>query len=358
MKKSLLLVSIKQFGYSNVYFHHCKYLKQYFDITYLCLDQKLPKIESFDFRIVYINSSKNNLITPVLFILKVMLFIKKNTFDILVISNYYFMFLVKIFFPKRNYSLDIRVGHKGINAFINRLYRMSIKLNAFFFRRCTVLSSQLAKELNLDFKNIIILPLGSDRISTKKKDFSKINLLYIGTFNNRNIPETIEGFKKFYDNFKNYISVKYTIVGFGNKKEIDSINNAIDNYKLHGIVQYVGRKKINERSDLFDTHNIGVSYIPKTKLYDSQPPTKTLEYLLSGMPVIATSTAQNKKIIGNKNGVLIDDDPESFFNGLKIIYHLLPTFDSGKIVSSSDEFLWSKIVLEKYLPYLLGLIKN
>jgi nucleoside-diphosphate-sugar epimerase len=69
----------------------------------------------------------------------------------------------------------------------------------------------------------------------------------------------------------------------------------------------------------FDIHNIGVSYIPMLKCFDNQPPTKTFEYLLSGMPVIATATNANKDIINDVNGVLINDNSEEVYNGLTAI---------------------------------------
>lgn len=40
-----------------------------------------------------------------------------------------------------------------------------------------------------------------------------------------------------------------------------------------------------------------------TEYYDSQPPTKTFEYALSGLYVLATKTRENEKVITNDNGV-------------------------------------------------------
>lgn len=102
--------------------------------------------------------------------------------------------------------------------------------------------------------------------------------------------------------------------------------------------------------------NVGVSYIPQTAYYDHQPPTKTFEYLLAGMPVLATSTTENKKVINETNGILIQDNPDSFSKGLAILSDRLPSFDSLKIRKNSLAYSWQFIINEIMVPYLKKLI--
>jgi glycosyltransferase involved in cell wall biosynthesis len=94
-----------------------------------------------------------------------------------------------------------------------------------------------------------------------------------------------------------------------------------------------------------------------TDYYDVQPVTKTFEYLLSGMPVIATNTSENRKVINQGNGVLIGDTAEDFYTGLKTILKNRLFFDSVKIRNNSMEYTWYNIVdknLKIYLDQVCG----
>jgi glycosyltransferase involved in cell wall biosynthesis len=102
--------------------------------------------------------------------------------------------------------------------------------------------------------------------------------------------------------------------------------------------------------NIFDESNIGLSYIPITKYFDYQPPTKTYEYLLSGIPVIATNTNENKKIINNNNGILINDDIESIRKGFYIMYNNLSIYKSDEIRKSCLKFTWENIINNQLIP--------
>ena len=57
-----------------------------------------------------------------------------------------------------------------------------------------------------------------------------------------------------------------------------------------------------------------------TKFYDIQTPTKTFEYIISGLFCIATNTTANKNLINKDNGILCDDNATSFSNALMKLY--------------------------------------
>jgi glycosyltransferase involved in cell wall biosynthesis len=95
-----------------------------------------------------------------------------------------------------------------------------------------------------------------------------------------------------------------------------------------------------------------------TPYYDVQPPAKTFEYLLSGMPVIATQTSENKKLINPGNGILIGESAEEFYLGLKKIYESRDSFDSKLIRDSNINHTWEKIVLDNLEVYLKDLISE
>jgi len=85
--------------------------------------------------------------------------------------------------------------------------------------------------------------------------------------------------------------------------------------------------------------------------FDSQPVTKTFDYLLAGMPVIATATSENKIVINENNGVLIDDTIEGFASGVEEVIIKKDRYKSQTIRETSQIYHWQLIVsnLEKYL---------
>ena len=101
-----------------------------------------------------------------------------------------------------------------------------------------------------------------------------------------------------------------------------------------------------------DAANVGVSYVPLTDYYDCQPVTKTFEYLLSGMPVIATNTLENRKVIKPENGVLVGGTAEKFYSGLKVVFEKRRLFDSAKIRKEAMGYTWKNIVSKNLESYL------
>ena len=120
---------------------------------------------------------------------------------------------------------------------------------------------------------------------------------------------------------------------------------------MENIVRILGIVPHDRLQEHFDTHNIGVSYIPMTDYYDVQPPTKTFEYLVSGLAVIGTATSENRLVINDSNGILTDDSPEGFYNGLVELADRLQTYDSILIRQNAQQFGWKKITdgLDSYL---------
>ena len=125
---------------------------------------------------------------------------------------------------------------------------------------------------------------------------------------------------------------------------------------MNEFVRYEGRKTHEELSHYFEQSNIGIVYIPQTPGYDCQPVTKLFEYLLSGMPVIATGTYENKLIVNEVNGIIINDSAEDFCKGLIRIYNHKDSFNSELIRKSVESYTWEKIVNSNLKPFLLEMI--
>ena len=350
LQKKLLIIAQAQFGYHTPNYTYVKYLKEDFEITYICWDFNKKKIYVDGVNVIYVKRN-GNFITRSMNFLKTILRIsnQKNT----VIFITYFKFIstiLKVLERNNPIVLDIRTGSVKKKHFLRLFYDGLMRAESALFKYRTVLSVSLAKKIKL-YPNVYILPLGADIISSTQKTFDEINLLYVGTLWNRNIEETIIGFSKFYHEYKEIIPIRYTIIGCGKYNEVQNLKEIVKKERLSEVVDVLGEIPHNRLKKHFDSHNIGVSYIPMTPYYDCQPAIKLFEYLLSGMPVIATDTFENRVVVNDSNGILINDNSSNFYKGLRELFERRQNFNSDYICNSSRQYSWMNIV-DSFKGYL------
>jgi glycosyltransferase involved in cell wall biosynthesis len=352
--KKLIIITQNQFGYHTDLYYYCKYLKDIFGIVYICWDYGLPKIEMDGVRLVYVSRRGNILVRTMRFLRQTLLQIKDR--QAIVFTKYFkgVSLALRLLRPNHLFVLDIRTGSVHKNSLVRRLHDTRLKFETRFFKHVTVISKSLAEKLGIAHK-VHILPLGADVISSTNKSFESLHLLYVGTLFNRNLDVTINGFKKFYDEFKDQIPISYTIIGGGLNNEEQALKDLVSQNGLFDVVKITGRIPHTKLGSFFDQCNIGVSYVPMVDYYDCQPVTKTFEYLLSGMPVIATNTSENKIVITLENGVLVGDTAEDFYSGLQAIFEKRHMFDSAEIRRRGMGYAWESIVRKNMKPYLENL---
>lgn len=344
--KKILFVDREQFGSLTDSLKYCEYLHDTYQIEYLCLDKGRPKIGFPNMKITYIPQIKPRVLRGIIFILIATLkclFYKGKIFIL------YFPkceIIKQILFWKKMHidirSLSIKKNKEERN---NENNLMCKAINNF--DTVSIITQPVANTIILkpSIKQFI-LPLGADIISDTIKQYDKLNLLYIGTLEGRDIIKTVKGLELFIA--KNPATpIFYDIIGDG--AEFHSIDTYIRNNNLSNHIKMWGRLPYKSLKPFLDTHNIGISFVPITPAYDLQPPTKTYEYVLSGLFCIATQTTVNREIIINdENGYLIEDTAESFCNGLEHILQKRETYKSENIRNSFVDFQW-KAIIDKYL---------
>ncbi len=357
MKKRILIINKTQFGYHTSIYKYCQYLKDDFEITHICFENIGAKINSKSVDIHYVNYSGSFVKRGFRFINFSRQLILKNNFDIIFIVYFQSASLLKLSLPPRKFVLEIQTGAIGSTSVKRKMYNTLLKLESKFFKNITIGSESLRNKLKLNIKKSHILPVGADPFCSNIKSFDKFNLLYVGTLNSRNIYETIKGLSLFISKI-NKIDISYDIVGDGFVENELMLKRLIKKENLSKIVKFHGRVKHKELKPFFENCNIGVSYIPITDYFNCQPPTKTFEYINSGMVCIATNIDTNKNLICYENGVLCDDTPESFAKGLMDIYKNKGVYNSKTIKATLDMFTWKNICEMNLKPYLLNLFKK
>jgi hypothetical protein len=285
--------------------------------------------------------------------------ISEIKYDFLYIFNHKFCFLFSIFLrrvPKILTTYTFSVSKNKIKAKLKNYFFFRINVNAFRYVFTPI--DYLQKEFGLSPQKNIIVDWGFSTYSKTKKFFCSIDLLYVGVFDFREISSTILGLAKFIAEYNNKIVVTYHIIGYGSEEEIKKLKKTIINYKLEKVITFIGYVEHDELKNYFDKCNIGVSYVPKRKVYEDVKVSKTYEYLLSGMPVIATDLKENIKVIDDDNGVIINANPDGFYKGLVKIYNNLKHYDSEKIYTKSRMFSQEYVVKNIIYPNILKIIEK
>lgn len=359
-QKNIVFINPGQFGYKAGYYYYCKYLAndENFNISFVCFDQNLPKLEIPGVKVKYVDFSGSTILRYLRWLKAVFKVMqqdkKKGTIFFMVYFKLCFIFT--LLFPKKLKVLDIRTGSISNNPTKNWLQNQQYRLESLFFKHITILSKGLIKHIGINPRKCHWLPLGSEILSTTNKNFNSLNLIYVGTFNGRRIHETIDGLNIFIKEYNpEQFNVSYDIFGFGSETEEELIKQKIRKYKLQNTVRFHGRKNHLELIPYLNHCNIGVAYVPITPYYQYQPVTKVIEYTLSGLISIATKTYENQQMINSVNGLMCDDNAADFALKLDELSKNLKKFNSQLIRDSLMHYEWQSIVNQNLKPFLNSL---
>jgi glycosyltransferase involved in cell wall biosynthesis len=250
----------------------------------------------------------------------------------------------------RNSVLDVRTLSVHPKWYVRFLFDFLLKFESCLFSNITVLSKGMQSKF-LYKKNITIVPLGGPKFDFHEKLNNKMSVLYVGTLKGRSILSTVEAFHKFVvQNPERPAS--YDIVARGDTHQERLILKYINQHALHDYVTFHGEVNFPEVTAYYLGANVGLSYIPITPYYDEQPPTKTFEYLLAGMYVIATATSENRRVINSANGCLIGDGVNDIVKAFQSTAIAMPNINNIEIYKNSEMYSWEAIVENNLLPLL------
>lgn len=346
-----------QFGYSTTLLKYCQYSASIFDITYIGWDYNAPKIEVDGVKVKYV-SRKSHLIIRNFRLLNAFHKEINKGYDIVFTTYFRGISLVRLLNPKSNMLIYVDTLGVMFNQTKRNIYDFVLKQELLFFNQVAVISEGLAHRMNLN--RYEILPIGGECFSRNSKSFDEINLLYVGTLENRNILDCVKGFHRYIKNYRQKeieISARFAIVGDSPDRELVEIKKYIQVNSLEAYINTAGYIHQNALKPFFENYNIGVSYIPNRSYYQYQPPTKTYEYLISGLPVIATSTYENKNIVKPGLGVIIEDTAESFFEGILKINEQKSAFNSDIIRNKCSDYKWQSVVTNKFVPLIQKMVQ-
>lgn len=347
---NLLFISRVQFGYNTDQLKWCEYLRDKYKITHISIGSKekcvLPGVKQ-----ILINGRLPRVFRGATLMMISIIHIVFSR-GIIIVGYFPHCELFPKLFPRRRMLLDIRTMSVADTPNVREIENLAIRRAASHFRIVTAISTGVAEQLAGTCQNIGIVPLGADLIPTLEKSFDALHFLYVGTLYNRDIDKTILGFALAREKLPKDVVLTYDIVGEGRNNEIESFSALIKQLDLDDVVHLHGFIQHSKLNSFYETCNVGVSYVPITPYYECQPVTKTFEYALAGLYVLATNTFENRQVITSENGILVQDSIESFADGVVSIYKIRKNIKSTTIQGTLLDYCWPTIVEEKLLPVI------
>ena len=345
--KKILIIQPHQFGYLVDSYMWAKYLKDSCSVTVLCYNQKYPVMKEDGVSVRYVSLEGCGILRILKFLLSALLLVLRS--DVTIVEYFRKCEFIRVLCPFKKIILDIRTLSVNCDEGIRSLQDSELRHACSYFKHVTVISKGVRDKLGI--QDARILPLGAESVSLESKKYQELHLLYIGTLTNRNIEQTILGFKIFCENNQD-TRLKYSIVGDGNGNELEKLKKLVVDLNLEHHVILHGRKPHSEIAHFFEECNVGVAFIPIVPYYEYQPSTKIFEYIASGLFTIATRTDANKEIISEKNGILIDDKPESFADALEEIRVMGDKINTDTIQKTLSSYTWECIVRENLKQFI------
>lgn len=326
----------------------CEILRDKYDITYVELDG-VGRVGLDGIKQIIVSDKGNRLIRGIRYLFTCCLHILLFRGPIIVI---YFKGckILKLLFPWKRYLLDIRTLSVKKTPEERAVENEQIRKACRLYGRISIIQEDLLDVLKVDVEHHY-LPLGADVISTTEKTFDNIRLLYVGTLEGRHIDDTIKGVSQYHMQHPD-ADITYDVIGEGFNDTSEVLKDLVDEFHLNNIITIHGRRPYSELKPFFDRCNVGVSHIPMKEWYDHQPPTKTFEYVMSGLYCLATRTSENIKIINDKNGCLYEDTPEGFCRVLERTSCKLSLLNSATIKNTIHGHSWAEVVSNYMLPAL------
>lgn len=333
---------------------YCKFLKNNFKVKYVGIDEGFGYSVLNDIEAIHLKPTNNKVIRKYKYFKLAIKTIKEKNFKFILVNYFPMCSLLLIF--NRTLVVEIRTSYIFKSKFRRLIYNFVLTNEVKLFRNITTLTKSLSDFLKLPRRTKII-PLGGPLINSRIINFQNLNFLYVGTFRQRNIHLTIEAFSIFLNSMrlnKNSlgIEIQYHIVGFGDSNDIEKIKHYIKNFDLSKYVFFHGEVRYPELEKIFNNCNVGVSYVPMFDFFQRQPVTKTCEYLLNGMPVIATRLNEHMQLINSENGILINDNISDITKGFTFIFENRFNFSSKRIQINANTLSWNYIINQILIPYI------
>jgi glycosyltransferase involved in cell wall biosynthesis len=366
----ILLVTTNQFGYLVDYHRYYTYLKKKgHDVKYLCQASSREKIEGDNPDIIYIPRVKNKVNKHYTFMKAIVEVEKQNNFDRIMIHVFPLVSLLSLFIDKNKIFLDIRTLSVHRKQYKRSFFDFMIRMASRVYKNTSSITDVAAKQLRL--RNYKLLPLGGAYFGHQQNGTPENEMydhifedgyfimIYVGTLFKRRIIECVQGFHAYMKSNPG-TKARFVIIGTSPKNELNEINDYIKQHNLEDIIYTLGYIPQTRLSYFFNHSHCGIAYTPLTMPYPLQPTTKIYEYLVNGIPVIATATLDNIQMVETSKvpcGVIIKDNAQEVESAVAKIIENRHLYNRSEIAREFNRFEWDNL-FDVYLDDALMLPKT
>jgi glycosyltransferase involved in cell wall biosynthesis len=363
----ILIVSTSQFGYLIDYHRYYTYLKNKgHDVKYMCWDWEKEKLEPGNPDIIYVSRNGGVLLRLPRLIREVVRYENKMHFDRIMLNWFKMVSLLLPFISNRKMYLDIRQVSVHTRKYKRQLFDGMMRFAAKRFRNTSIITDLAAKHIGIS--RYKFLPLGgayfappenNDPAVQQYQDLFRGNdfiFLYVGTLHKRRMIDCVVGFHEYLKKNPG-AEARFIIIGDAIENDLAVIKQYIADNNLSNYIYALGYIPQQRLALFFQQADCGVTYFPLTPFNDVQPNTKTYEYLINGIPVIATSTKDNVKLLttsGIPCGIVIDDNAKEFERAVGEIINNRSQYSRQAISEKFSEYEWDNLFRE-YLDNVLDL---
>lgn len=210
-----------------------------------------------------------------------------------------------------------------------------------------LVSNEPTKEImksyySVEEEKISIVPNGVDLsfFRPAKKDPKK--LVFSGVmYHHRGLDMLLESAPAV---IKQVPDVRFVLLGDG--PEMNELQNIVKKNNLESNIEIKGWVERQNIPTYLSDASIGIGPLKRTTVTENALPIKVLEYMASGLPIIAkTGTLPNDVLINNENGYFVENSSDLSKNIIKLLKNPELVEKMGKIsFDMVQKFSWEKIV--------------
>ena len=344
----ILLATTNQFGFLVDYHRYYIYLKKNnHEVKYICYDYGKEKVEKDNPDIIYVSHKGNKLLRHFRFINSIIAFEKKQNFDRIMIHVFPMVTLLLLYIKRNKVFIDIRTLSVHKKKYKRAFFDFLIRIASIFYKHTSVITDVAAEHIGI--RKYKLLPLGgayfgNEELNGHGEQYNDILhsgdfiFLYVGTLFKRRIIECVQGFHSYINSHPNTAS-RFVIIGTSLGNELNELNAYIETHNLKSVVHTLGYIPQSRLAPFFKYAGCGIAFTPLTMPFLLQPTTKAYEYLINGIPVIATASQDNIRLLEaakTPSGIIISDSPAGIEEAV------------GKILAGKESFVTEAIKKEFY----------
>jgi glycosyltransferase involved in cell wall biosynthesis len=255
--------------------------------------------------------------------------------------------------------LDVR-GAAVSNRLYNVLSRLAIRFQHALIGDTIVIDELMAEHVLGDADAATVIPLGADMDRFRPGQNEELRrsvgiepddvaFVYTGILNRaRELHRLVDAFAAVE---RTHPRAKLVFLGDGDDRE--RLERRVARTDSEDTITFAGEVPFADVPAHLRAFDAGIAFVPDRRPYRIQPPLKTVEFLATGLPVVATDTPGNRRFVdADRNGLLCRDSAAAYADAIR---ELTDAAERKRLGSNAREsvrkFDYTTIVREKLIPF-------